>query len=102
VSGGVTPELLELVAKASTNLKVAHGQLREIERALASMPQAVEPAKLPCPQCGLALKSRKRLEEHLANVHAVGLEEVAMPFTGLPKQLDDVLPLPEKSMGTEI
>ena len=75
---GVTPDLLELVAKCGANLKVAHGQLREIERAIASMPQEAQPElSFRCDHCigGQGFKSLERLEEHLANVHAIGLEE---------------------------
>jgi len=76
----VTPELLELVAKCAANLKVAHGQLREIERAIASMPQEAQPElSFRCDHCigGQGFKSLERLEEHLANVHAIGLEEAS-------------------------
>ena len=90
MSAGVSPELLELIASVRRILTMAQGQVREIERAVAVLPQEPEEPPIECPHCGpLAnVKSQARLEEHLANVHAEGLDEVQL--VPAPRS-DDVL-----------
>ena len=74
-------DLESLAKEIQRELTAAKAKLAELQRALAALPAQQQVLPFVCERCpgGQSFKSQARLEEHLANVHAIGLEEVAPP-----------------------
>jgi hypothetical protein len=67
-------ELLEITAKLQMDARAIQAKLTELRAHIATLDL---PAKehITCPECGLTIRSRPRLAEHLFQTHAGPLPE---------------------------